>query len=639
MRLSLKTKFTLAISLLVLAVVAVVSGLYLGQLTKQVLRQSEDRAALVARQVFFACRSALLDAAERGETPASASAADLRAYVSRALDNSTALNSLLESAVGYTATIYEITITDQNGIVLISSDSGLRGQKLALRPDISSLVRKQGFFQELRTLYGPPQVYEYRYAFDLNQSKFGDIRIGMSSALIRDEISPSLKKAGYYALGSVLLSTFLAFLVTRVSLAPIDRISAQLDRISAGEFDVEPVERTDELGKVSAKIVGIGKQLRDVREIFSTLRENLDQVMGGLEDGLLLFNAEGRAVLVSPSVEKFLGGRAAELRGRRVSEIFPAGHAIRKVLRIKEDEIEPVEGVELMYEAGPGPTRIGLSAQVIREHGARMGTLVTLRDVESIERIGNQLQVSERLAALGRVTAGVAHEVKNPLNSMRLWLEVLKANMPTDPEPQQAVKMLDSEIDRLDRAVKTFLNFTKPVEMKLEETDIRPVLQDVIDAARPSIMRAGADLRVDLPSEFPSLLIDQQLIHQAVLNLLLNASEFTPRGGRITLALRRSGETAIISVADSGKGISPEDQKKIFQLFFTTRPGGSGIGLANTFRFVQLHNGQIEFESEVGRGTTFRVELPLAHSVDIVPGKVRDFSTPFAEDKKINAQP
>jgi PAS domain S-box-containing protein len=639
MRLSLKTKFTLAISLLVLAVVAVVSGLYLGQLTKQVLRQSEDRATLVAKQVYFACRSALLDAAEHGEVPASPSAIDLREYVRRALDSSSAMNSLLESALGYTATIYEITITDQNGIVLISSDAGLRGQKLAARPDISSLVHKQGFFQQLRTLYGPPQVYEYRYPFELNQSKFGDIRIGMSSALIRDEISPSLEKAGYYALGSVLLSTFLAFLVARFSLAPIDRISSQLDRISAGEFDFEPMERTDELGKVSEKIVGIGKQLRDVREIFSTLRENLDQVMGGLEDGLLLFNAEGRAVLVSPSVEKFLGGRAAELRGRRVSEIFPPDNAIRSVLRIKEDEIEPVEGAELTYETGPGPSRIGLSAQVIREHGARMGTLVTLRDVESLERIGNQLQVSERLAALGRVTAGVAHEVKNPLNSMRLWLEVLKANMPTDPEPQQAVKMLDTEIDRLDRAVKTFLNFTKPVEMKLEETDIRPLLQDVIDAAKPSISRAGVDLRVDLPTEFPSLMIDQQLIHQAVLNLLLNASEFTPKGGRITLALRRSGETAIISVADSGKGISLEDQKKIFQLFFTTRPGGSGIGLANTFRFVQLHNGQIEFESEVGRGTTFRVELPLAHSIDMLPGKVRDFSTPFAEDKKINAQP
>src|ERR1700721_4832786 len=118
MRLSLKTKFTLAISLLVLAVVAVVSGLYLGQLTKQVLRQSEDRAALVAKQVYFACRSALLDAAEHGETPASPSAADLRRYVQRALDDSSALNSLLASAGGYTATIYKVTITTRDELYL-----------------------------------------------------------------------------------------------------------------------------------------------------------------------------------------------------------------------------------------------------------------------------------------------------------------------------------------------------------------------------------------------------------------------------------------------------------------------------------------------------------------------------------------
>ena len=140
---------------------------------------------------------------------------------------------------------------------------------------------------------------------------------------MRDQISPGLISAGYWALGSVLLSTLLALLVSTIALAPIGRISAQLDRISAGQFDAEPVvERGDELGAVSTKIIGIGKQLRDVREIFSTLRENLDQVMSGLEDGLLLFNAEGRAVLVSPSVEKFLGGRADELRGRRVARFF-----------------------------------------------------------------------------------------------------------------------------------------------------------------------------------------------------------------------------------------------------------------------------------------------------------------------------
>jgi signal transduction histidine kinase len=194
--------------------------------------------------------------------------------------------------------------------------------------------------------------------------------------------------------------------------------------------------------------------------------------------------------------------------------------------------------------------------------------------------------------------------------------------------------MLDSEIDRLDRAVKTFLNFTKPVEIKLEETDLRGVLEEVLDAARPSVAKAGLELVVDLPAEFPAVMLDRQLIHQAVANLILNACDFTDPGGRITLTLRRSGEFASIGVADSGRGILPADQKKVFQLFFTTRPGGTGIGLANTFRFVQLHNGRIDFETEAGRGTTFRVELPLARFADAPGGKVRGFSQPFAEEKR-----
>jgi PAS domain S-box-containing protein len=634
MRLSLKTKFTLATSVLVLAVVTVVSGLYLGRLTRQVLRQADDRARFVAQQVFLACRNALLDAAEHGDSPASLEPADVRAYVQRALDNSSTLNSLMESAVGYSPTIYEISVSGHDGIVLVSSDSSLRGEKVAKRPTVSSLVRA-GFFQQLRTLYGPSQVYESSLPFNLGSGPFGDIRIGLSSALIRDEISPALESAGFYALGAVVLSTLLAFFVSSVALAPIKKMSAQLDRISAGEFDLKPVvERDDELGAVNTKIIGIGKQLRDVREIFSTLRKNLDQVMSGLEDGLMLFNASGRVVLASPSVEKFLGTGAEELRGRRVSDIFPANHPMRQVLRIEGDDIAPVDEAEITLNGAGGPDRVGVSAHVIQERGTRMGTLLTLRDVESRARIGDQLQVSERLAALGTVTAGVAHEVKNPLNSMRLWLEVLKSNMPTDHEPQQAVRMLDSEIDRLDRAVKTFLNFVKPVEIKLEESDLRPLLEDVLEAVRPSILKAGLNLQADFPARFPPVLMDRQLIHQAVLNLVLNASEFTSPGGRITVSLRRAGDSAVIAVADSGKGISPEDQKKIFQLFFTTRPGGTGIGLANAFRFVQLHNGRIEFESEVGRGTTFRIELPLARSAEMPAGRFRDYSQPFAEEKR-----
>ena len=632
MRLSLKTRFTVATSLLVFAVVAVVSGLYIARLTRQTLRQTARNADFVARQVLDACGSAMSAAGERGEAvPANPSG--LRAYLQRAFDNSSTLNSLIESDLDFDPSIVEITITDKDGVVITSSHPSLRAQKVPPRPDINSLA-SAGFLQQLRELMGPEQTYEDSLAFNVGENFDGSVRIGLSSALMRDQISPSLKSAAYWALGSVLLSTLLAFVVSRISLAPIERISRQLDRISAGQFDTEPaVGRGDELGAVSTKIVGIGKQLRDVREIFSTLRENLDQVMSGLEDGLLLFNENGRAVLVSPSVENYMGLRPEQLQGKTVSEIFPLGHSMRSALNISGDEIEPGDGKEALLEGRNGTVRIGVSAQPILEHGTRMGTLVTLRDLESLERIGNQLQVSERLAALGRVTAGVAHEVKNPLNSMRLWLEVLKANMPTDPEPQQAVKMLDSEIDRLDRAVKTFLSFTKPIELKLEETDLRGLLAEALDAARPAVHKAGLELRGDFPPEFPPVLVDRQLIHQAVLNLVLNACDFTPPGGHIDVDLHRNGEFAVISVADSGRGISAPDQKKIFQLFFTTRPGGTGIGLANTFRFVQLHNGRIEFDSEVGRGTTFRIELPLARLVEVPAAKVRDYSQPFVKEQ------
>jgi len=634
MRLSLKTKFTLSTSLLVLLVVTVVSSLYLARLMRQTLRQANETAVFVATQVYDACSNGLKEAAERGDAPASPDPADVRQYVRRIFDNSSTLNSLIESDLGISPTIYEITISDANGLVLVSSDATLRDQKIAPRPAISSLARG-GFFQQIRELWGPTQTYEFSLPFQLQGEHFGDIRVGLQSALIRGQIMPGLVSAGYWALGSVLVSTLLAFIVSSIALAPLARISAQLDRISAGQFEGEPVvAQGDELGAVSTKIAGLGKQLRDVREVFSALRENLDQVMSGLEFGLLLFNAQGRAVLVSPSIERFLGVRASDLRGRRVAEIFPVRHPIRSVLRIDGDQIEPVEGKQVTLEGSAGPQRIGVGAQVIREQGARMGTLVTLRDVESIERIGNQLELSERMAVLGRQTAGVAHEVKNPLNSMRLWLEVLKVNMPVEPEPQQAVKMLDSEIDRLDRTVKTFLNFTRPVELKLEETDLRTLLEEVIEAARPSLDKAGLSMRAEFSSGLPPAFVDRQLIHQAVLNLVLNACDFTQPGGAVTVSLKREGESAVIRVQDTGCGIPPEDQKKIFQLFFTTRSGGTGIGLANTFRFVQLHDGRIEFESEAGKGTTFRMELPLARATEMAEPKLRGFGRQVAAEKR-----
>ena len=617
MHLRLKTKITLTMAALVLSVVAVNSSLNVASLERQVVRQVYGRANIVAQQVFFQAQNALSEAATAGNAPASDSPADLRAYVRDSLANSKALDSFINGEVGYSSFVYEVTIVDYNGTALISSDSTLIDRPVLRRTPLDQLV-SSGALAQLRVMYGPPRAYEVTYPFKLGpagrQVPFGEIRVAVQTGLLRNEITPSLRSAAWLALGSVLISVLLAAIVSSISLSPLKRISAQLDRISRGEFDPQPVQTTDEFGQVSSKISRIGQQLRGVQEIFSTLRENLDQVLGGLEDGLLLFTRDGRAVMVSPAVERFLGVPADQLLGRMADDIFPAGNPVRRALSLDEGAISPVTTeVELPSPTGEAPQHVGIGAQIISEGGTRMGALVTLTDLESRARISTQLQVSERMSAIGRIMSGVAHEVKNPLNSMRLWVESLKEHLPADEElPQHALKVLDTEIDRLDTVVKRFLDFTRSVELHPEDTQLAELMDEVVNVARPQLERANVAVETHYARSLPAARVDRELVRQALLNLVLNAVQAMPEGGVLTLSLERRGDMAAIQVKDTGVGISPEHRNRVFQLFFTTRPGGSGIGLASTYRTVQLHNGAIDFVTEVGRGTTFRLVLPLA---------------------------
>jgi len=617
MQLRLRTKLTLVMTGLVLLVAAVLSGVFAAQLLDQLLQATKDRASDLANQVFVQAQHALTDAAQQGLRPASDSPQEIHDFVRHAFEIDEGLHTQLKAAKE-NPLIYEVSITDQDGMVLVSTDEGLPGKSLPRRTPLSQLVQRN-FLHQVKVLAGPSKLFELDYPFNKGSKPFGEVRVVLNAGLLLNEISPSLWTSGTIALLAVVVSTLLAAIVSGATLAPLRDIAKQLDRISAGQYDA-PVPDVngfagsgDELGLVSRKITQVGQQLRGVHEIFSTMRENMNSVMAGLEDGLLLFTRDARAVMISPAAEKFLGAPAGHFLGRRVTEIFPPGHPLRDALRIESDELSEI-AAETELETSEGPRRVSVSVQAIQEDGERMGALVTLRDLDSLESINTQLQVSERLAALGRITAGVAHEVKNPLNSMRLWLENLKESLPAEPDSasQQAVQVLDKEIDRLDAVVKRFLDFTRPMDIRLEATQLAHLLKEVLEIAQPQLQKSNIQLAQLLPIDVPEVYVDRALLKQAVLNLVLNAAEAMPNGGQMRLVLSRRGEMAEITVGDTGKGIPLEHRQRIFQLFFTTRPGGSGIGLASAFRIIQLHNGSIDFTSEVGRGTTFRIEIPLA---------------------------
>jgi PAS domain S-box-containing protein len=617
MQLGLRAKLTLVMTALVLLVVTVMSGVFLDQLLQQVLHDTDKRGNELAREVFDSARRALEDAKAQGLRPASDDEQGTHEYVAKAFEISDGLTSRLQSATD-SSSIYEVSIVDHDGVVLVSSDPSLKGKVEPRRAPFQMLVQSS-FVRQVKILVQRAGIYDVDYPFVLRKQPFGEVRVAVSTALLLHDIGPRVRMWGTIVVLALILSTILAAVVSGAALSPIRDILAQLEKISAGEYDSpssgarEPAESTDELGQVRQKITQVGQQLRGVHEIFSSMRENMNSVMAGLEDGLILFTRDARAVMISPAAEKFLGAPASQYLGRKATEIFPPEHPLYDALHLAEGGLHEV-AAETEMETVEGKKRLGVSVQVIQGAGERMGAMVTLRDLDSLESISTQLQVSERLAAVGRITAGVAHEVKNPLNSMRLWLENLKESLPseTDGAALQAVHVLDVEIDRLDAVVKRFLDFSRPMDIRLEPTQLSDLLREVLEVAQPQMQKANVQVAQLLPIGIPEVFVDRDLLKQAVLNLVLNAVDAMPSGGQLQVTLSRHGDAAEITVGDTGMGIPLENRQKIFQLFFTTRPGGSGIGLASAFRIVQLHNGSIDFITEVGRGTTFRIELPIA---------------------------
>ena len=254
--------------------------------------------------------------------------------------------------------------------------------------------------------------------------------------------------------------------------------------------------------------------------------------------------------------------------------------------------------------------------------GGNMGTLLTLRDMESAAQLGQELEVARRLAAIGKLTAGVGHEVKNPINAMVLHLELLRGKLiPAGTEAfggaQRHVDILAGEMQRLDRVVQTLADFSRPMELHLKEQDLRQVVSRVMDLTMAEMEENRVQARFEVPKEPVMVRIDAELIQQALLNLLLNGMQAMPEGGELVMRIRRDHQVAVVEVSDQGEGILPELLPRIFELYFTTKPKGSGIGLAMTYRILQLHGGAMDVRSNAeasapARGTTFTFRLPVA---------------------------
>jgi PAS domain S-box-containing protein len=621
----------LVITTLFTALVVGFSWIYLSQLLRQRLLWADETASQLTNQLEYAASKAVPDLTSTRVDTNNPKA--LRTAITNYLQTDTNLNDMLESVVGNSRIIYDAAIIDPGGVAILDTNSALNGTPVPERARLG-VLRDAGFRRQLRMLYGPATVYDVSIGLQLDGQAFGSVRVGVSTVFLRNELTPKLQQAAFFSVVAIFCSLVLGAVVSNVALGPLKAIARNLDSASAG--DLLPAEESgseDEVGLVSLKIAHLGRQIRDTNQIFSALKDNVEQVMTKLQDGLMLFTRDTRVVLVSASAEKFLGRPRREILGHTAEEIFSDGTVLGAVVLPAFQKQRPL--VQYEFEAADG-RRVQVSLDFIQEKGTPIGALLTMRDAESVRRIEDEIEMSRRLSASGRMTRGVAHEVKNPINAIVLHLQLLQNKLQQDdPDTRRHMDIIGSEIHRLDRVVQILVDFTRPRDLRLEDVDLRKLLESVSVLAAPDAARHGVRVVLELPNqnqpnhELPNedvpnqlpneddalmVRVDSDLMKQAILNLVLNGVQSMTAGGTLTLKARRDDEMILAEVTDQGCGIPPEAQEKIFELYFTTKgdKGGSGIGLAQTYQIMQWHYGSVEFDSIVGAGTTFRLRLPAA---------------------------
>lgn len=600
----------LGITFMVTALVSAFSYIYISQLLRQRVMTAYDSSSQLTSNLSYLAANAVPDLSSTRVDTSSPQA--IRRAVTYYLGTDRDLNNFLESVVASWPIIYDAAIVDADGKAILHTNPDLIGKQVINRPDFQ-LVKDANFRQQFRLIYNPPNVYDVRMPLQLDGAPFGSIRVGVSTVFLKHELTPRLQHALLFSSTAILLSLILAAGLSHIALGPLERISRSLDSVTAGDTEAVAEEAGhDEYGLVTLKIAHLGRQMRDAKEIFSALKDNVDQIMANLQDGLMLFTRDSHVVLVSASVERFLGRPRRELLGHTAKEIFSHESSLGALVL---DAFQRRGGVVQRELQSPNGKRVQVALDFIQEGGAQIGALLTMRDAESVRRIEDEIEMSRRLSASGRLTRGVAHEVKNPINAIVLHLQLLQGKLhQVDPDTRRHMEIIGNEIHRLDRVVQILVDFTRPRDLHLEETDLCRLLEDVASLAAPDAGLHGVTITRELPAEPLNVKVDTDFMKQAILNVVLNGVQAMPDGGTLAISARREEDVVVTEIHDQGGGIPNEIQDKIFELYFTTKKGGTGIGLAQTYQILQWHYGSVDFQSLEGQGTTFRLRLPLVES-------------------------
>lgn len=483
-------------------------------------------------------------------------------------------------------------------------------------------------------------VYDVAVPVVVGQQRWGTVRVGLSKQRMAAEVRRTRLELGLLAGAALLLGGAGAWVVARRIAGPVQALAAGAAAIARGDLNqrIEPTT-ADEIGRLAATFNHMAAQLAQQRaaleaahdelrrrfEELADLKSYTDSILASVTSGIVTVDLEGRVVTVNPAAELLTGYFAGEAVGRYCTEVFAPTPAIGELLMETLTSRAPLLNVALTLRRRTGAAvPVELSTAPLRgSDGKMLGAVGVFRDLTPVRRLENQLRRSDRLAALGTLAAGLAHEIKTPLTSVLTFTRHLTRRFDDPQFRARFERVVPRELERINGIMERLLELARPARLSFGLVRLPVLLDRVVELHAGEMEHRGIAVVREYARDLPPLQADEEALYRALVNVVGNAVEAMPRGGRLAVRAswddeergpgRRPGShpRVAIEIQDTGPGIAPEDAERVFNPFFTTKPGGTGLGLALAHKIIEDHGGAVELRSTPGVGTVVRMVLPL----------------------------
>jgi signal transduction histidine kinase/HAMP domain-containing protein len=599
----LRSKLAASFLLLLIATVMAIGAIQIDRTASLMIDQLAKSGALLAGQVSAQIQTSLDSSSDRDATTV--------------LRNDKALGTLLASYREFSDSVVYALLESPDGSTIASAPppEAASVRPLVLRFDTLS-IHKMSWFDLARVLFvRSDTVYQFSRPITYRGAPVATIRIGLSTALAAAELRHSARMVVAFAAIAVALGIAGAMVLGGTLLRPVAAIASGVDEL-AGSIEDDRIRVTgrDELGTLAEKFNQLSERLNRDRSRWETERGQLFRIFRSITDAVLLLDSSGAILFANAEATARLGLPAGGItNGKHLSLLIGRNNPLTRMIDAVYATGTEVHDVALQL-GDSSSDRLLVSMFSLGNTRDPAGLLVIVRNLEPVRQLESVVDQSDRLAQLGALVSGIAHQVRDPLNAMNLQLELLTQDAEARRPLQDRLEAVRGEMRRVDEAVYALTRFVRPQSLHLEAVDLPQLIHEI----GSRVQRQQIAIAYELDQHAECVTADRALLGEAIRNIASNAADSMPEGGTITIRSVMVADSIVeIVIIDHGQGIPAEHLNSVTQLYFTTKSNGTGLGLALAMRAIDLQRGTIEVNSKVGRGTAVTIRMPVhPHPVD-----------------------